>query len=142
MLLDEPNGWVAFFCPDPSASVAEILETVAARFSLEIAFRDVKQVVGAGEQQVRHVRTNVGAFHVCLWTYTMTEAWARGRSSEELVDRSSSPWDGPDRRPSHADKRRTWRHAALAAEFRAFLRPDVTAQEIEAAAQRLLGLAA
>ena len=68
VLVDEPKGWVAFFCSDPDASVTDVLETVAQRFSLETAFRDVKEIVGAGQQQVRSVRANVGAFHMCLWT--------------------------------------------------------------------------
>ena len=40
VLVDEPTGWRAFFCTDTSASVADILTSVADRFSLEIAFRD------------------------------------------------------------------------------------------------------
>jgi hypothetical protein len=142
VLVDEPTGWVAFFCTDASASVADILETMAARFSLEIAFRDCKEIVGAGRQQVRFVWANVGAFHVCLWAYTMTEAWAWGRPSGELVDRSASPWDSAARRPSHADKRRAWRRALLGEEILAVLRPGVTEVEIQAAANRLLNLAA
>ncbi len=79
VLVDEASGWRAFFCTDTSASVADILGAVADRFSLEITFRKCKQVVGAGQQQVRFIWANIGAFHVCLWTYTMTEAWAWGR---------------------------------------------------------------
>jgi hypothetical protein len=142
VLVDEPTGWRAYFCTDPSASVADILTTVANRFSLEITFRDVKEVVGAGKQQVRFIWANAGSFHVCLWTYTMTEAWAWGRSADELVGRSTSPWDSPLRRPSHADKRRAWRRALLGEEIRAVLRPGVTLEEIQATAERLLGLAA
>ena len=66
---------------------------MADRFSLEITFRECKEIVGAGQQQVRFLWANVGAFHVCLWTFTMTEAWAWGRQADELVDRSDSPWD-------------------------------------------------
>jgi DDE family transposase len=142
VLVDEPTGWVAFFCTDPAATVADILTAVANRFALETAFRDCKEVVGAGQQQVRFVWASVGAFHVCLWTYTMTEAWAWSRPAGELVDRSASPWDDPDRRPSHADKRRAWRRALLGEEIRAVLRPGVTAAEFQAAAERLLNLAA
>src|SRR5918998_386150 len=126
VLVDEPTGWRAYFCTDPSASVADILKMVADRFSLEITFRECKQVVGAGQQQVRFIWANIGAFHVCLWTYTLTEAWAWGREADELVDRSDSPWDTPARRPSHADKRRAWRRALLGEEIRAVLRPGVT----------------
>ena len=142
VLVDEPTGWIAFFCTDVSASVAEILTAVADRFSLEVTFRDCKEIVGAGQQQVRFVWANIGAFHVCLWTFTMTEAWAWGRSDVELVDRSASPWDTPSRRPSHADKRRAWRRVLLSEELRAVLRPGVTEAEIQAAADRLLSLAA
>ena len=60
MLVDEPTGWRAYFCTDPSASVADILGMVADRFSLEIAFRECKQVVGAGQQQVRFIGATSG----------------------------------------------------------------------------------
>jgi hypothetical protein len=142
VLVDEPTGWVAYFCTDPSASVADILTTVGDRFSLETAFRDCKEVVGAGQQQVRFVWASAGAFHICLWTFTLTEAWAWGRTEEELVDRSASPWDDPLRRPSHADKRRAWRRALLRQEILAVLRGGMTEGEIQAAAERLLSLAA
>lgn len=142
VLVDEPSGWRAYFCTDPSASVAEILGMVADRFSLEIAFRECKQVVGAGQQQVRFLWATIGAFHVCLWTYTMTEAWAWSRQEEELVDRSASPWDSKPRRPSHADKRRAWRRELLGEEIRAALRPGANEAEIQATADRLLDLAA
>jgi hypothetical protein len=142
VLVAEPTGWVAFFCTDVTASVEEILATVADRFALETAFRDIKEVVGAGQQQVRFVWASIGAFHLCLWTFTMTEAWAWGRSEEEQLDRAESPWDDPARRPSHADKRRAWRRELLAEEIRAVVRPGITEAEIQAIAERLLGLAA
>jgi hypothetical protein len=142
VLVDEPTGWRAYFCTDTSASVADILGAVADRFSLEITFREVKQVVGAGQQQVRFLWANIGAFHICLWTFTLTEAWAWGRADEELVDRSASPWDKASRRPSHADKRRAWRRELLGEEIRAALHPGATEAEIQATAERLLSLAA
>jgi hypothetical protein len=143
VLVDEPTGWVAFFCTDTAARVADILEAVAARFSLEVTFRDLKDVVGAGQQQVRRLRASVGAFHVCLWTFTMTEAWAWERENGGLVGhRIASPWDDESRRPSHADKRRGWRRELLGEEIRAVLRPGLTERDIQAATERLLNLAA
>lgn len=142
VLVDEPTGWRAYFCTDTQASVADILGMVADRFSLEITFRECKQIVGAGQQQVRFIWANIGAFHICLWTYTMTEAWAWSRKEDELVDRSASPWDKASRRPSHADKRRAWRRELLGEEIRAVLRPGATEEEIQATAERLLSLAA
>lgn len=143
VLVDEPTGWVAFFCSDPTATVADVLTGVASRFSLEVAFRDLKEVVGAGQQQVRFVWASVGSFHVCLWAFTMTEAWAWGRDEEGLVaHRSASPWDDEPRRPSHADKRRAWRREMLAAEIRAALRSGSSEREMREVAERLLNLAA
>jgi hypothetical protein len=139
VLVDEPTGWRAYFCTDISASVADILGMVADRFSLEITFRECKQIVGAGQQQVRFIWANIGAFHVCLWTFTLTEAWAWGRKAEDLVDRSASPWDST---PSHADKRLAWRRELLGEEIRAALRSGATEAEIQATAERLLNLAA
>jgi hypothetical protein len=143
VLVDEPTGWVAFFCTDPAASAADVLGCVAGRFSLETAFRDCKDVVGAGQQQVRRVRASVGAFHVCLWTFTMAEAWAWDRDAEGLTGhRTASPWDDTARRPSHADKRRAWRRELLAEQIHAVLRPRLTEEEIRDTAEHLLNLAA
>jgi hypothetical protein len=142
VLADEPEGWREFFCTDSSASVADILGMVADRLCLEITSRQCKQVVGAGQQQVRFIWANIGAFHICLWTFTLTEAWAWSRKDEEVVDRSASPWDSPSRRPSHADKRRLRRRELMGEEIRAVLRPGVSEEEIQAAADRLLSLAA
>jgi hypothetical protein len=143
VLVDEPKGWIAFFCTDPSASVADVLGLVADRFSLETCFRDVKEVVGAGQQQVRHVWASVGSFHVCLWTFTMTECWAWNQTEDGLVShRSQSPWDDKPRRPSHADKRRAWRRELLGNEIDAVLRDGTDDGEIRDLAERLLNLAA
>ncbi|WP_206107837.1 hypothetical protein [Paludisphaera rhizosphaerae] len=35
VLVDEPTGWRAYFCTDPAATVADVLTTIADRFSLE-----------------------------------------------------------------------------------------------------------
>jgi hypothetical protein len=143
VLVDEPTGWVAFFCTDPRATVADILGLVADRFSLETAFRDVKEVVGAGQQQVRHLWARAGSFHVCLWTFTMTEAWAWNRSAEESVaHRSASPWDHKPRRPSHADKRRAWRGELLTEDIETVLPAGTDPARIHELAERLLDLAA
>jgi hypothetical protein len=143
VLVREATGWVAFFCTDPNATVADILGSVADRFGLETCFRDCKEIVGAGQQQVRFIGANVGAFHICLWVATMTEAWAWDRAEGELTGhRAASPWDDEPRRPSHADKRNAWRRELLAAEIRAVFEAGPSQQEIRAAAERLLNLAA
>jgi hypothetical protein len=40
VLVDEPEGWRAYFCTDASATVADILSCVSDRFSLDIDHPD------------------------------------------------------------------------------------------------------
>jgi hypothetical protein len=79
---------------------------------------------------VRFIQASVGASHIYLWTYTLTEAWAWKRKEDELVDRAISPWDLAWRRPSHVDRRRAWRPELLSEEILAVLRPGTTEEEI------------
>jgi len=142
VLVDEPAGWVAYFCTDATTTAADILRCVADRFALETAFRDCKEVVGAGQQQVRFRWASVGAFHLCLWTFTLTESWAWTREVKELTGhRSASPWDEAARRPSHADKRQAWRRQLLAEEIQAVLGGAVRGRKIRATIERLVSLA-
>jgi hypothetical protein len=55
VLVKEAHGWVAFLCSDSAATAADVLSAAADRFTIETAFRDCKEVVGAGQQQVRRV---------------------------------------------------------------------------------------
>jgi hypothetical protein len=117
VLVQEEDDWIAYFCTDPNATAKDILEAAAGRTSIEQTFKDVKEVEGAGQQQLRYWRANVGAFHWCLWGYTAVEWWAWDKPLGQLCDRSASPWDEEDRRPSHADKRRALQGEMLAREF-------------------------
>jgi DDE superfamily endonuclease len=109
VLVKEPEHWVAYFCTKADATVAEILEAVADRSAIEQNFHDLKEVHGAGQQQLRNYWANIAAYHVTLWWHTLIELWAWRKPHEELTDRSASPWDDPTRRPSHADRRKAMR---------------------------------
>ncbi len=113
VLVREQQGWVAYFCTDPHASVAQILGAVADRAALEQDFHDVKEVHGAGQQQVRHIFANLAVFHLNLWLHTLIELWAWDQPAKQLRDRSASPWDDTERRPSHADRRNALRRECI-----------------------------
>lgn len=118
VVVKEADGWVPFFCTDPDAAVKDILEAAAGRTAIEQTFKEVKEIEGAGQQQLRYWRANVGAYHWCLWGYTAVEWWAWAKPFGQLCDRGASPWDDPDRRPSHADRRKALQRDVLADEFR------------------------
>jgi len=117
LVKNEDESWVAYFCTDSNASVTEILEAVADRSAIEQVFHDVKEVHGAGQQQLRNVWANVAAWHLVLWLHTLVELWAWSRKQVSLCDRRASPWDDPARRPSHADRCKALRHECLETEF-------------------------
>ena len=130
VLVSEPDRWVAYFATDPDLSVASILETVADRNGLEQVFHDVKEVHGAGQQQLRHVWANVGAWNLIGWWHTLVELWAWDRPKSRLCDRSDSPWDQAERRPSHANRCQELRREAMEEEYSslpsvAALRPKI-----------------
>lgn len=111
------NAWRAFMCTNLSATAQEILEAVADRFGIEQNFHDLKEIEGAGQQQVRSLDTNSGAFHLNLWVHTMVELWAWRQRAGVIRNRNDSPWDDADRRPSHADRCSALRRETLKQTF-------------------------
>jgi DDE superfamily endonuclease len=142
VIVREVGGWLAYFCTDPAMPVAAILEAMADRGAIEQMFKDLKEVWGAGQQQVRNVYASVGAFAVNLTLYSVVEAWAWPRADEQLVDRSRSPWDAQDRRPSHADKRKALQRQILCEEIQAAVGGRAELKEFHDLATRLLDTAA
>lgn len=69
----ESGGWAPYFCTDPSAEVRDILEAYGARWAIEEHFHDLKEVWGAGQQQVRNVWSNIGCWHLNQWVFTLVE---------------------------------------------------------------------
>lgn len=142
VLVKETKGWVAFFCTDPAASVAQILEAVADRAALEQVFHDIKEVHGTGQQQLRNYWANVGAFNMNLWLHTIIELWAWNRSHEELADRSASPWDDASRRPSHADRRNAMRRSCVREQLTALQAAGPSAEKLSNLCELLMSMAA
>ena len=97
VIVQESHGCEFFFCTDPDATPREIIEAFADRAAIEQDFHDVKEVWGAGQQQVRNIWTNLAVFNLNLWVHTLVECWAWHKPAEELYDRSDSPWDDPHR---------------------------------------------
>jgi DDE superfamily endonuclease len=142
VIVKEEDDWLPYFCVDPDVSAVEVLEAMADRGALEQTNKDVKEVWGAGQQQVRNVFCNEGCFNLNLWMYSLVEAWAWGKEEEELVDRSASPWDSEPRRPSHADKRKALQREVLHKEIQEALSGRPSKGKMRQLAQRLLEMAA
>jgi len=142
VLVREDHGWEAFFCTDPQATVAQILEAFADRAAIEQDFHDLKEVHGAGQQQVRHYWANIAVYHLNLWLHTLIELWSWGRTHGQLCDRSASPWDEAERRPSHADRRNALRRQCIETEIQRGGGRRRLAPKFRGLLRRLLGLVA
>jgi len=142
VIVKEDHGCEFFFCTDPQATPCEIIETFADRSAIEQDFHDVKEVWGAGQQQVRNIWTNVAVFNLNLWAQTLVECWAWNKPADEIRDRGDSPWDDPDRRPSHADRRKALRRQTLHNEYSSLSTAHRLSSKIRSLYERLLQLAA
>jgi hypothetical protein len=142
VVVKEEDGWHPFFCTDAQASAAEVLSVAADRNALEQSFKNVKEVWGAGQQQLRNVDANVGAFHLNLWMQTLVEAWSWDRSEEAVIDRVASPWDEASRRPSQADKRKALQRAILEEEIQSLAEATGQPREFRPRLEQLVKLAA
>jgi DDE superfamily endonuclease/Transposase DDE domain len=142
VIVQEPTGCQFFFSIDSEISVEQILEVFADRAAIEQDFHDLKEVWGAGQQQVRHLWANIGAWHLNLWMHTLVELWAWHQRASQICDRRASPWDDPTRRPSHADRRKALRRWMLREEYSAAARRWQLPRKIRALVQTLFNLAA
>ena len=137
----EDHDWYPFFSTDPNATAVEIIEAFADRATIEQDFHDVKEVWGSGQQQVRNIWTNLAVYNLNLWMHTLVELWSWNRPHDKLCDRSMSPWDDADRRPSHADRRKALRRQIIEHELSTLAAVRRLPRKILQLAQRLMALA-
>lgn len=142
VIIKEEHGWLALFCTDINASVVDIVQAYADRATIEQCYHDAKEVWGTGQQQVRNIWTNVAVYHMNLWMHSLLELWGWNRPHGELCDRSQSPWDNPDRRPSHADRRKSLQRLVIRNEFSALPGFARLPHTIRVFVNRLMDLAA
>ena len=142
MVMEEGKHWAAMFSTDVSMDAKAILETYSSRWSIEECFHDLKEVWQAGKQQVRNLWSNIGCWQFNSWSYVLTELECWKVSSKELVDRRDRPWDNPDRRPSHADRRRWIARKMLRERFLRERQSELKEAKVEAMFDELLALAA
>jgi len=143
VLLEHASGnWAAYVSTDTDMAVETILKIVSDRWSIEEQFHDVKEIWGAGQQQVRNVWSSIGCWHLCGWLYAMVELECWDESSDSLVDRSDRPWDNPTRRPSHQDRRRRIAREMLRESFFKDLQTGADDAKIRDRFEQLIALAA
>jgi len=74
--------------------------------------------------------------------HTLVELWAWNRSHDDLCDRSDSPWDDAERRPSHANRRKALSALVMRNELTTIIAAWRLERKIIQLADRLVALAA
>jgi hypothetical protein len=98
-----------FFSTDLSMTVAEVLETYAGRWSIEVCFRDLKQLLGFGDSQARLQTAVARTAPFVGYTYTLLVLWfsTHQTMSSTLATPPLRPWYRHKRGYSFADVLRT-----------------------------------
>lgn len=124
VLIYYPNDtWCPYFCTDAQADPVKVLEKIMERAVIEDNFKEIKGTLGAGEQQVRDLWSNIACWHLCLWSYVLIYLWSWHKPTQMLIDRSDAPWDYHERCSSLKDQ--------ICALRRCFLEPLISDSEAE-----------
>jgi hypothetical protein len=91
-----PRGEIpirVFFSTDTSLSIKEIIETYAGRWSTEVCFRDMKQLLGFGDSQARKRESVERTAPFVGFIYTTLVLWfADGVSTSPVATPPVRPW--------------------------------------------------
>jgi DDE superfamily endonuclease len=126
---------LALVTTDPDASPAQVIERYAARWSIEVAIEESKQVFGTGQARnraARAVERTVPFQFACQAIATLWYATA-GHDPADVEDhRARAPWYTTKTQPSTADMLAKLRRVLIAARFRVSHPGQPTPEEIHA----------
>lgn len=136
---------LALVATDIAASPAQVIERYAARWSVEVAIEDSKQIFGAGQARNRTARAVERAILFQLACQAITVTWyaTAGHHPADVEDhRARAPWYRAKARPSTADMAAKLRRVLIAAKFQASRSDQPTPEEINVIRLAWEGLAA
>jgi hypothetical protein len=137
LVRDKPGAGfgIAFVTTDAAATVAQVIERYAARWSIETAIEDAKQVFGTGQARNRAARAVERSvpFQIACQAIAVTWYATVGHDPAHLQERrANAPWYTTKAEPATSDMAATLRRVLITARFKA-TRPDQpTPQEIHA----------
>lgn len=148
MILADPSGKepmaMALLSTNTSLSAQEIIERYAQRWTIEVCFRDAKQLSGVGEARNRTpqaVKRTVPFGFLCQ---ALTIVWytLNGDPAADIRERRErAPWYRHKRSPSYSDMLVALRRAMIAVEFPRASPPEPKQRKIPHPARKI-GLAA
>jgi hypothetical protein len=111
-------GFRVFFSTDASLSVREVLETYSGRWSLEVAFRNLKQLLGFADSSARKKKAVERVAPFVGLVYTTLVVWAaEGAYRSGLAAPPVRPWYRHKKGLSFADVLRAAQRALVAVDI-------------------------
>jgi len=126
---------IALVTTDRDATMAQVIERYASRWSIEVAIEDSKQLFGAGQARNRAARAVEATvpFEVACQAIAVTWYATAGRNPASLRERRlNSPWYTSKSEPSTSDMTALLRRVLIAARFKAPRPRQPTYEEIHA----------
>jgi hypothetical protein len=128
------NGYdIALVTTDLDATAAQVIERYAARWSIEVAIEDAKQLGGVGQARNRLERAVERTVPFGLVVNTLAICWyatAGHHPGDVEAARALAPWYRQKVHPSVLDMFAKLRHVIIAAQFRWVDPAPLTSQEI------------
>jgi hypothetical protein len=126
---------LALVSTDMQASAAQIIERYAARWSIEVANEDAKQIFGVGQARNRKadaVRRTVPFALACQTLTTVWYATAGYDPADVTAHRDQAPWYTTKTQPATADMIAKLRRVLIATKYRPSRPHQATPEEIHA----------
>ncbi len=117
---------LALVTTEQSPGIAAVIERYAARWAIEVAIEDAKQLFGAGQARNRTARAVERTIPFMLACQAIAVTWyaTAGHSpADTQARRANAPWYTAKTEPSTADMTAKLRRVIIAAKFKP-LRPD------------------
>jgi len=124
---------LALVTTDTAASPAQLIERYAARWSVEVAIEDSKQIFGAGQARNRTARAVERAIPFQLACQAIAVTWyaTAGHHPADVEEhRARAPWYITKAQPSTADMAAKLRRVLIAARFQVSRPDQPTPEEI------------
>jgi DDE superfamily endonuclease len=122
---------IALITTDLNTPAAQIVERYAARWSIEVAFADAKQITGVGEARNRTTQAVDRTVPIGLIVQSLVMLWHTRHGSDDLTRRrEQAPWYPSKTQPAYHDMITELRHAMITAKYRGTSHHQPTPQQI------------
>jgi hypothetical protein len=112
---------LALVTTDATATIAQVIERYASRWSIEVAIEDAKQIFGTGQARNRTARAveRTVPFQIAIQAVAVTWYATAGHDPADAADRRiHAPWYASKTEPSTADMTAKLRRVIIAARFK------------------------